>query len=210
LVVNFAAAAVSNCTPTPTPTECVVGTIIGYDEAGAPIYAYERCTPTPTPTECMSTDAAGNVAPCTPTPVVEALMVFPEQDTNCRQSNTQGAPILRTLLMGQGYMPLGRGPDNLWMLFLIDGARCWGLASLFDIPFGPLPNVPGTVLPYINYPTATPTPTFIPPTRTNTPSSSGGGGGQTQCSDNVDNDNDGAIDLKDRDCSSLTDNNEFD
>jgi hypothetical protein len=158
----------------------------------------------------MSTDAAGNVTPCTPTPVVEALMVFPEQDTNCRQSNTQGAPILRTLLMGQGYMPLGRGPDNLWMLFLIDGARCWGLASLFDIPFGPLPNVPGTVLPYINYPTATPTPTFIPPTRTNTPSSSGGGGGQTQCSDNVDNDNDGAIDLKDRDCSSLTDNNEFD
>ena len=201
------AAAVLNCTPTPTPTECVVGTLIGYDEAGAPIYAYERCTPTPTPTECFSTDAAGLVTPCTPTPVVEALMVFPEQDTNCRQSNTQGALILRTLLMGQGYMPLGRGPDNQWMLFLVDGARCWAFASLFDIPFGPLPNVPGTVLPYINYPTATPTPTFVPPTKTPTPVPSGG---QTQCSDGVDNDGDRLIDLKDSDCSSATDNNEAD
>lgn len=167
ITVDFAAASVSNCTPTPTPTECLVGVQIGVDEAGAPIYAYERCTPTPTPTECIGSDAAGVVVPCTPTPETAALMVFPEQDTNCRQSNAQGAPILRTLLMGQGYIPLGRGPDNLWMLFLVDGAHCWALASLFVIPFGPLPDVPGDVLPYINYPTATPT--SIPPTFTRTP-----------------------------------------
>ena len=206
LVVNFAAAAVSNCTPTPTPTICVVGTIIGYDEAGAPIYAYEECTPTPTPTECFSTDAAGLVTPCTPTPVVEALMVFPEQDTNCRRAPNDGQ-IVDTLFMGEGYMPLGRGPDNFWMLFIgpATGVRCWAFASLFDIPFGPLPNVPGTVLPYINYPTATPTPTLVP---THTPNPFGGG--QTQCSDGVDNDRDQLVDMKDPDCSSLSDNNESD
>lgn len=68
--------------------------------------------------------------------------------------------------MGMGYIPLGRGLDNQWMLFFIDGARCWAAAFLFDIPFGPLPDVPGEVLPYINYPTATPT--AMPPTRTPT------------------------------------------
>lgn len=174
ITVDFAAASVSNCTPTPTPTECVVGTFIGYDDASAPIYAYERCTPTPTPTECVGTDVTGVVIPCTPTPETAALMVFPEQDTNCRQSNSSNAVILRSLEMGMGYIPLGRGPDNLWMLFLIDGARCWAFADLFDIPFGPLPNVPAEVLPYINYPTPTPTPTPAPPTRTPTPTTQPG------------------------------------
>lgn len=164
------AAAVFNCTPTPTPTLCVVGTIIGYDDAGAPIYAYEVCTPTPTPTQCFSTDAAGLVVPCTPTPMTEALMVFPERDTNCRRAPND-AYIIDTLFMGQGYIPLGRGPDNFWMLFIgpATGLRCWSLASLFDIPFGPLPGVPGTLLPYINYPTPTPTPAPVGPTRTPTP-----------------------------------------
>jgi hypothetical protein len=140
-------------------------------------------------------------------------MVFPEQDTNCRQGPNSNSQILDTLEEGMGYIPLGRTPDNFYMLFRgpFNNARCWAAAFLFFIPFGPLDQVPGDVLPYISYPTATPTPaaasaTPRPPTSTPAP----------QCSDGIDNDGDGTIDYNpnstsgDRDCIDAQDDNEFD
>ena len=214
VTLNLTAALVSNCTPTPTPTLCVAGTIIGYDQAGAPIYAYEECTPTPTPTECFATDAAGNLMPCTPTPVTAAMMVFPEQDTNCRRSTDSDSQIIDTLFKGIGYIPLGRTPDNLFMLFRgpVTNQRCWAPTFLFLVPFGPLNLLPGDVLPYINYPTPTPIPTNVPRQATSTSGSQPQQPTATpsipQCSDGRDNDGDGAIDGRDKQCSSGTDNNE--
>jgi len=204
VAISFAALAVFNCTPTPTPTACLTGFIIGYDTAGAPIYAYVECTPTITPTPCNVTDAAGLVIACTPTPQTAAMMVFPDQDVNCRQAPSSNSQILDTLFKGIGYMPLGRTPDNLYMLLRgpATNQRCWAPTFLFTIPFGPLSGVPGSVLPFILYPTSTPTPTNTAPTAS-TP----------QCSDGIDNDGDGRIDynptgLGDLQCTSLSDNNE--
>jgi hypothetical protein len=62
--------------------------------------------------------------------------------------------------------------------------------------------VSGDVLPYINYPTATPTATNAPKQATSTPSA-------PQCNDGIDNDSDGDVDYgRDKHCTSLTDNNE--
>ncbi|MCL5428275.1 MAG: hypothetical protein M1347_00540 [Chloroflexi bacterium] len=210
VAINFAAVAVSNCTPTPTPTLCVVGTIIGYDEAGAPIYAYEECTPTPTPTECFG---YANEK-CTPTPEIAAMMVFPEQDTNCRRSTDSNSQIIDTLKKSVGYIPLGRTPDNLFMLFRgpVTNQRCWAPTFLFFVPFGPLNQVPGEELPDISYPTPTPIPTNVPRQATSTSASQSQQPTATpstpQCSDGRDNDGDGAIDGRDKQCSSGSDNNE--
>lgn len=191
-------AALVLCTPTPTATPCVV--------ANAATGQTIPCTPTPTPTECFATDAAGNLVPCTPTPQTAANMVFPEQDTNCRRSTDSNSQIQDTLKMGVGYFPLGRTPDNLFMLFRgpVTNQRCWAPAFLFLIPFGPLNQVPGDVLPYINYPTATPTATNVP----RQPTSTSGAPSTPQCNDGKDNDGDGDIDGRDKQCSSPTDNNE--
>jgi hypothetical protein len=159
------------------------------------------CSPTPSPTLCLVPDGTGTFVQCTPGPQTAAMMVYPEQDTNCRRGPSGSAEIDDTLQEGEGYTPTGRTPDNLYMLFRgpTRGVRCWAASALFDIPFGPLSGVPGSVLPYINYPTATPTPTKVP---TNTPS-------LPQCNDRIDNDGDGDIDYgRDKDCSSPTDNNE--
>lgn len=186
------------CTPTPTATICFVA---GNTAASV------QCSPTPSPTLCVVPDATGTFTQCTPTPQTAAMMVYPEQDSNCRRGPDSNTQIDATLFQGQGYTPTGRTPDNLYLLFRINGVRCWAAAFLFDIPFGPLSGVPGTVLPYVNYPTATPTPTHVPATAA--PSA-------PQCSDGVDNDGDGAVDYRppstslkaDPQCSSDTDNSE--
>jgi hypothetical protein len=197
---------VNNCTPTPSPTVCVVGFIIGNDVTGAPIYAYNECTPTMTPTLCNVIDAAGLVTPCTPAPpVAAAMMVYPDKDANCRRA-PDDQNIVDTLFKGVGYIPLGRTPDNTYLLFRgpASGQRCWVPAFLFTIPFGPLSGVPGSVLPFILYPTATPTPTKSPPTSS-----------VPQCNDGVDNDGDGKIDYgptggptSDPQCTNASDNDE--
>ncbi len=67
------------------------------------------------------------------------------------------------------------------------------------------------VVPYENAPepTETPTPTVTPtPTATPTQKSGGGGGAAPQCNDGVDNDGDGAIDLRDKECADANDNDE--
>ncbi len=206
--INFAALAVSNCTPTPSPTVCVAGFIIGYDKAGAPIYAYRECTPTMTPTLCAVTEGGRIVATCTPMPpLAETMMVYPDEDANCRRA-PEDQNIVDTLFKGVGYLPLGRTPDNLYLLFRgpLTNQRCWVPAFLLTIPFGPLSAVPSSDLPFILYPTATPTPTktvaAVP-----------------QCKDGIDNDGDGKIDYKpptalggggggDPQCSNLNDNDE--
>lgn len=182
---------------TPTATLCVVG---------AAVTNLVVCTPTPVPTICTGPNVAGALVQCTPTPPQSsAMMVYPDQDTNCRRApNDQN--IVDTLFKGVGYIPLGRTPDNQYMLLRgpASGQRCWAASFLFTIPFGPLSGVPGSVLPYINYPTATPTPTKVPPSA-------------PQCSDGVDNDGDGRIDYSistsgsptgDRQCTSASDNSE--
>jgi hypothetical protein len=131
-------------------------------------------------------------------------MVFPNQNTNCRRSTDSNSQIVDTLMEGDGYLPLGRTPDNLFMLFRgpVTNQRCWAPTFLFLIPFGPLDQVPGEVLPFINYPTATPTSTNVPKQATNTPAA-------PQCNDGVDNDGDGQTDYgRDKQCTSPTDNNE--
>jgi hypothetical protein len=134
-------------------------------------------------------------------------MVYANQNTNCRQGPSGNSLILDTLLKGIGYIPLGRTPDNLYMLFLGPANQsCWAPVFLFTIPFGSLSGVPDSVLPLILYPTATPT-----PTKTVTP--------VQQCRDRIDNDGDGLIDYKpptatggsgggDPDCVGPNDNNE--
>lgn len=187
---TFAALVV--CTPTPTATQCIVA-----NNASTTVII---CTATPTPTQCVSTDVAGALVPCTPTPQTAAMMVYPEQDTNCRRTPDGNAQIDDTLREGVGYVPLGRTPDNLYMLFRgpFNNARCWAASFLFLIPFGPLNTVPGSVLPYINYPTPTPTPTPAA-AATSVP----------ECSDGIDNDGDGNIDYgRDKHCSSPSDDNE--
>ncbi len=161
------------CTPTPTPTECI--------SANTSV-AVIPCTPTPTPTVCIKVDpTTGLTVPC-PTPEVAADMVYPDQDTNCRRSPDSTSEVDDTLMKGVGYIPLGRTPDNVYMLFRgpFANARCWAPAFLFSIPFGPLTEVPASVLPYINYPTATPTTKAggggTAPTATCTPSLSVTGG----------------------------------
>ena len=213
--VAFAFALV-DCTPTVTPTPTASSTLcIFANVAGVP----ELCTPTPvptaTPTYCAVPypAAAGFWIQCTPTPETAALMVFPEQDTNCRQGPNSNSQILDTLEEGIGYIPLGRTPDNFYMLFRgpFNNARCWAATFLFFIPFGPLDQVPGDVLPYINYPTATPT-QAAGPTSTSQPTATPA----PQCSDGLDNDGDGAIDYNpssasgDRDCKDAQDDNEAD
>lgn len=188
-------AALSLCTPTPTPTECFAVAASGQTTL---------CTPTPTPTECFAADAQGNLLPCTPTPNAAAMMVYPDQDTNCRRSTDSNSQIVDTLLQGIGYLPLGRTPDNLFMLFRgpVTNQRCWAPVFLLTIPFGPLDQVPSDLLPYINYPTATPTATNVPRQATSTPAA-------PQCNDGKDNDGDGQTDYgRDKQCSSPTDNNE--
>jgi hypothetical protein len=219
--VAFAFALV-DCTPTVTPTPTASSTAcILTNAAGVPEY----CTPTPvpsaTPTSCTVPypAAAGFLILCTPTPETAALMVFPDQDTNCRKAPDSTSEAFDTLLDGEGIIPLGRTPDNLYMFFRgpVTSVRCWAAAFLFTIPFGPLNLVPPEVLPYINYPTPTPTPT----------QSSGSGPSATpvpakptatpipQCSDGLDNDGDGGIDYNptggrkgDPQCKDASDNNE--
>ena len=218
--VAFAFALV-DCTPTITPTPTASSTAcILPNVAGVPEY----CTPTPvpsaTPTYCAVPypSTVGLYIQCTPTPETAALMVFPDQDTNCRQGPNPTSEPHDTLLQGEGIIPLGRTPDNLYFLFRgpVTSARCWAAAFLFTIPFGPLNLVPPEVLPYINYPTPTPTPTQasgsgpsatpVPAKPTATPI--------PQCSDGLDNDGDGGVDYNptgrtgDRQCKDASDNNE--
>lgn len=186
------------CTPTATPTMCLVP-----DGTGT----FMTCSPTPSPTICVVPDATGTFVQCTPGPQSAAMMVQPEQDTNCRRGPAGNTEIDDTLKEGEDYEPLGRTPDNLYMLFKgpTRGVRCWAASSLFIIPFGPLNQVPGSVLPYINYPTSTPTPTKVPAVATKTPVPVA----LSQCNDGIDNDGDGNIDYgPDKECSSPSDNDE--
>ncbi len=208
VAISLAALAVFPCTPTPSPTTCLVGTIIGRDRAGAPLYAYAECTPTLTPTPCNVTNAVGTVTRCTPSPQTATMMVYPDEDTNCRQGPSGNSLLLDTLFKDIGYIPVGRTPDNLYMLFQgpATNQNCWAAAFLFTIPFGSLSSMPDSVLPIILYPTATPV-----PTKAVTP--------VPQCRDRIDNDGDGLIDYKpptstggsgggDPDCVGSNDNDE--
>jgi hypothetical protein len=135
-------------------------------------------------------------------------MAYPDQDTNCRQEPYGNSLVLDTLFKGIGYIPLGRTPDNQYLMFQgpASNQSCWAPVYLFTIPFGSLSGVSDGVLPPILYPTVTPT-----QTQTVTPIQ--------QCRDRIDNDGDGKIDYKaptstggggggDPQCTGPNDNNE--
>jgi hypothetical protein len=148
-------------------------------------------------------------------PADSSLVAIPEQNVNCREGNSNAFDIADTLFEAMEYSPLGRGFDNLWVLFNgpATGASCWvfvdNLVMVLDGVETAIVEIPEARLPFVGYP-ATPTPE---PTATFTPEPTAA----PQCSDGIDNDGDGRIDFApsgiagstgDRECDSPSDNDE--
>jgi len=144
-------------------------------------------------------------ATATPIPTVE-LIAIPNQNANCRLGPSSASfESVDILFMGSEYKPIGRGPDDMWLLF--DGpdyaGNCWVFIEGLDlflnhqpVEIGDVPESVLPVVPYPDFPTATPTPTFTPePFR-------------PECNDGIDNDGDGDIDLADGRCIDANDNDE--
>lgn len=149
-------------------------------------------------------------------PVDPSLVAVPNQNVNCREGNSSQFDIADTLFEDVEYSPLGRGFDNLWVLFSgpVTQVNCWAfvdnLALLVNEVDTPIQDISEDLLPFVGYP-ATPTPQ---PTATFTPEPTSAA---AQCSDGIDNDGDGRIDFVaagisgtagDRECSSPDDSDE--
>jgi hypothetical protein len=166
-------------------------------------------TNTPEPTETSTaTPSTMHTSIPTPSSAPLILIAIPIQNANCRDGASNTFIIADTLFEGEGYTPIGRGFDNLWVQFVapVNLTKCWAfienLDLLIDGVLTPIEEIAESLLPYVAYP-PTPTPSSTP-TRTPTPV-------RPQCSDGIDNDRDGAIDYpKDKDCESPGDNNEWD
>lgn len=145
------------------------------------------------------------VATKSPTPVELVLTAVPTQNTNCREGNGSQFEIADTLIEGTKYTPIGRGRDNMWVLFNgpTFGTKCWAyiqnLTLLINDDPVAIEDVSAGLLPFVSYPptpTPAPTPTFTPEPFT------------PQCNDGVDNDGDRRIDLNDTSCRNANDNDE--
>lgn len=142
----------------------------------------------------------------TPVPAAQLILVaVPTQNVNCREGNSSQFEIADTLQEGNQYTPIGRGRDNMWVLFdgPSFGTKCWAyiqnLALLVNDDPVAIEEVSEELLPFVAYPptpTPTPTPTFTPEPFT------------PECSDGIDNDGDRRIDLNDTSCSNASDNDE--
>jgi hypothetical protein len=63
--------------------------------------------------------------------VDSVLIAIPTSNTNCRLGNGTAFDIADTLFEGVEYTPIGRGADNLWLLFEgpATGQDCWAFAG---------------------------------------------------------------------------------
>lgn len=132
----------------------------------------------------------GGVSGDEPLPLAEPvgetrLVAVPAQNANCREGNSNQWDIADTLFQGTEYHPLGRGSDNLWVLFRgpVTNVSCWAfvqnLTLLVDDVETEIAEISEDLLPFVAYPptpTPSPTPTFTPeptatpePTRTRVP-----------------------------------------
>jgi hypothetical protein len=176
-------------------------------------------TETATPSSTLTTTATPtasqtSTASDTPTPTVLILTAIPQQNVNCRLGNSSMFDIADTLFLNEVYTPIARGIDNLWVQFRgpVTNVKCWvfveNINLLINDVITPIDEIPESLLPFVNYP-PTPTPTFTaspePQEPSDTPLSS-----LPHCNDGFDNDQDGAIDMRDKDCETPSDNNEFD
>jgi hypothetical protein len=179
-----------------------------FANGGAPA-AEPTATRTATHTATLqpsSTQPAAAVATDTPTPTALVLIAVPAQNANCREGNGSQFEVADTLLEGKKYSPIGRGTDNLWVLFLgpTNQTKCWAYIQNLDLFINDqavaIADVPESLLPFVPYPatrTPTPTPTFTPEPFT------------PECRDGIDNDGDRRIDYpNDTSCSNANDNDE--
>jgi len=191
-IINWTAGITETLTPTPvTPT---------------------GITPTKTPTPVTPT---GVTPTKTPTPYFLVLIAIPDRNANCREGNGNAFDIADTLFEGVEYTPIARGRDNLWVQFMapVNLTKCWAYIENIDLLINngitPIEEVPESLLPYAPYP-PTLTPTFTASPEPIEPSDTPTAATRPQCSDGIDNDQDGAVDGRDKDCKDSQDNNEFD
>ncbi len=173
--------------------------------------AEPTATDTPTATSTATSTLVPAVIP-SETVAVQILTAIPLQNANCREGNGSVFEIADTLFAGEEYSPIGRGFDNLWVLF--EGpsfqTNCWvfleNLTLLINDDPVQIEQVSETLLPFVNYPptpTPSPTLTFTPePSETIAPS-------LPECNDGVDNDNDKYTDLRDPQCRNAQDDDEL-
>jgi len=86
------------------------------------------------------------------------LIAIPTSNTNCRLGNSTAFDIADTLFEGVEYTPIGRGADNLWLLFEGPATQrnCWAFAgglnfTVDDEPVDPEDIAP-ELLPVVAYP----------------------------------------------------------
>ena len=177
-------------------------------------------TETPTPTFTLTapsspTNSTTPTSTSTSTPTILILIAIPQQNVNCREGNSSMFDIADTLYEDEEYTPIARGFDNLWVQFRgpVTNVKCWVFVDNIDLlvndQITPIKEIPESLLPFATYP-PTPTPTFTPSPELLEPSDTPVVSTQPQCNDGVDNDQDGAIDGRDKDCKDAKDNNEFD
>jgi len=135
---------------------------------------------------------------------LDLLYIVAPQDTNCRASDFSASKNLGTLFMGEQAEVLAVNPEGTHVLIKEPSYKvsCWIWLGLVDLMQGDTPLDPNMLregVP-IQDPPAQPTPTLVP-TFTPTPV-------LPQCSDKIDNDGDGWIDGRDKQCKDPSDNNE--
>jgi hypothetical protein len=180
--------------------------------AGAQVTDTETVTTTATASQTLTPSLTFTT---TPSPLV--LIAIPNRNANCREGNGNAFDISDTLFEGVEYTPIARGRDNLWVQFMapVNLTKCWAFIENIDLLINevitPIEDVPESLLPFVPYPpTLTPTPTITSTPEPFEPSDTPPSSTQPQCSDGIDNDQDGAIDMRDKDCKDTKDNNEFD
>lgn len=172
----------------------------------------QTMTDTSTPSATASVTATLPAAVPSETAGIQVLTAVPLQNANCREGNGSIFEIADTLFEGTEYSPIGRGFDNLWVLFVGPSfqTNCWvfieNLTLLINDEPAQIDQVSEDLLPFVNYPptpTLSPTLTFTPePSETNAPS-------VPECKDGLDNDNDRYIDMQDPQCRNPQDDDEL-
>lgn len=142
------------------------------------------------------------------------LMIIPLQNLNCRSYCTAQSDIRDTLLKGIQYTPIGWDPTAGYFAFLGPsfGERCYappvtGATQLMSLMVGgqefSLASLTTDNIEFMACPAfSTPTPTLDPDEEGDNPTP------VPACSDGIDNDGDGATDMRDAQCRNTSDNDE--